>query len=124
MLKFILATSIVALTAVGGFYLAQHLSWINALPSYLNEITIFIVIATVVIYGYLNRFINTSYFVQMFLLSMVIKMIASLALITVIVIQDKAGMGLNVALFLILYTLLTAIEIVFLYPQISKKKGA
>lgn len=123
MFKFILATSFVALTTVGIFYIAEHLSWTNALPSYLNEIVIFIVIATVVIYGYLNRFIDTSYFVQMFLLSMVIKMIASLAFITVIVFKDKVGVELNVALFLALYMLLTAVEIVFLHPQISKKKG-
>ena len=124
MLKFILATSFSALTVVGAYYLAEYISWINALPSFFKEIVIFTVLTTIVIYGYLNRFLNTSYFVQMFLLSMIIKMIASLAFITLIVFEDKAGVGPNVALFLLLYMLLTALEIVFLYPQISKKKGA
>ena len=124
MLKFILATSFSALTVVGAYYLAEYISWINALPSFFKEIVIFTVLTTIVIYGYLNRFVNTSYFVQMFLLSMIIKMIASLAFITLIVFEDQAGVGPNVALFLLLYMLLTALEIVFLYPQISKKKGA
>lgn len=124
MLKFILVTLAVSVSILGIVYLAAYAEWIAGRPSYLEEIIIFMVVSTIVIYRYLNKFINTDYFVHLFLASISIKLIASLAIITLMVIKDRSGAAPNIALFLMSYGIFTGVEIAFLYPRVSRhKKG-
>jgi hypothetical protein len=58
--------------------------------------------------------------VQLYLLSMVVKLIAFLAYNLVMVLDDRKGAMANVLYFLLVYFIFTAVEIAFLYKRISR----
>ena len=59
-------------------------------------------------------------FVQLYLLSMAVKLLASLAYCLLMVLDDRQGAILNVIYFLIIYILYTSLEIGFLYRRMSR----
>jgi hypothetical protein len=97
----------------------QHV--VSGLPSFFYQTLIFLVFSTGVIYGYLYKAGSTGFFVQLYLLTMAVKMLAYGAYIFIIVHQDKQGAFANVVFFMIIYGLFTALEIGFLYRKITHR---
>jgi predicted membrane channel-forming protein YqfA (hemolysin III family) len=93
--------------------------FISRLPSFLYETTWLVAIFTAVIFVYLYRSSKSGYFVQLYLLSMVVKLLACFAYNLIMITADRPGAILNVLYFLLVYVLFTAVEIGFLYRKIS-----
>ena len=74
---------------------------------------------TTVIFVYLYRSGKRSHFVQLYLLSMVVKLIACLVFILLIVLEDRQRAVANAMYFLTVYAVFTAVEIGFLHRKIS-----
>ena len=96
-----------------------RLGWIQTLPSFLYVTTWLVALTTSVLFVYLYRSDKTRFFVQFYLGSMVIKLVAYLAYNLVVVLEDRAGALANVIYFLLVYFLFTAIETGFLYRKVS-----
>lgn len=92
---------------------------IPAMPSFLYVSTGIVAFITTVIALYLYRLNKPSLFVQFYLLSLVVKLLAALAYCLLMVLKDRAGSTANVIYFLVLYVLFTSLEIVFLYKKIT-----
>lgn len=92
---------------------------INALPSFLYPSTWLMAFVTTVIFLYLYKVAKPSQFVQLYLLSMVVKLLACLAFILLVVLKDRAGAVANTVYSVVVYFLFTIAEVVFLYAKIS-----
>lgn len=93
--------------------------YISKLPSFLYETTWLIAIFTAVIFIYLYRSGKSGHFVQLYLLSMAIKLLACFAYNLIMITGDLPGAIANVLYFLLVYALFTAVEIGFLYRKIA-----
>lgn len=87
-------------------------------PSFINETVILLALSTGGIYAYLIK--KPAYFIQLYLLTMVVKLLAFATYTFLIVLYDQKGAGLNVVFFMISYFLFTALEVIFLYRRITK----
>ena len=94
--------------------------WLPGIPSFLYETTWLVALVTTIIFVYLYRSRRASWFVQLYLLSMVVKLLAYFAYNTLMILEDRQGAVRNVLYFLGLYFVFTAIEIAFLYGKISR----
>lgn len=94
--------------------------WIPGLPSFLFETTWLVAFVTTVIFIYLYRSGKGVYFVQLYLLSMAVKLIAYFAFTLIMIMDDRRGALPNVLYFLVLYFIFTAVEIGFLYRRINR----
>ncbi|HEX8041007.1 MAG TPA: hypothetical protein VF490_17765 [Chryseosolibacter sp.] len=92
---------------------------IAAAPSFLYQTTLVVALFTSIIFIYLFRAQRGDYFVRLYLLSMVVKLLGFLAYNVIIVIEDPAGAVGNVLYFLLLYFIFTAVEIGLLYRKIA-----
>jgi hypothetical protein len=97
----------------------QH--WLVAWPSFTIGIIFFLGFSTSIIYWYLSNLKDPSGFVQFYLLSISVKMLSGFALIILVFFEDKPGIALNAGLFLVGYSLFTAVEIILLRKLIRKK---
>jgi hypothetical protein len=95
--------------------------WIARTPSYLHETTWLVALTTGILFIYLYRSEKGQHFVQFYLASVVVKLIAYLAYTLLIILNDRSGAGPNVVYFLIVYAVFTAAEIGFLYRKISPR---
>jgi hypothetical protein len=111
-----MTASVLAITART---LVDH-QWIKALPSFFYTTLIFLIFGTGLIFMYLYRSGKAGFFVQLYLLTMVVKFIAYGIYNFIVILEDKAGAASNVIWFLILYVSFTALEIGFLYGKISR----
>lgn len=94
--------------------------WVPEVPSFLFESTWLMAIITVVIFSYLYKLKRPEMFVQLYLLSMVVKLIAALGYCLLVVLDDGSGSTANLIYFLVVYLLFTALEIIFLYRRIAR----
>lgn len=124
MIRFILAATVLALVFPGVAVLAHKLEWIRETPSFLYETTWLVALTTAIIFIYLYRSGNGNFFVQLYLLSMVLKLITYFAYNLIMIQQDTPGARVNVVYFLLVYSVFTAIEIAFLYRKISPPSGS
>ena len=92
---------------------------IKALPTFLYQSTWLMAFVTCVIFVYLYRLGKPAHFVQLYLLSMVVKLVASFAFLLLMVLEDRPGAIANTLYFLVVYFLFTTVEIGFLYMKIS-----
>jgi hypothetical protein len=97
----------------------QHL--LSTLPSYFYQTLIFLLFGTSVLFVYLYRFNKPDFFIQLYLLSMAVKLIAYGAYNFVMILDDKGGATENVVWFGLLYFIFTALEIGFLYRRITRQ---
>lgn len=111
----ILAAALPPLVAFAG-----SSGWLPGIPSFLYETTWLVALVTTVIFVYLYRSRRASWFVQLYLLSMVVKLLAYFAYNTLMILEDRQGAVRNVLYFLGLYFVFTAVEIAFLYGKISR----
>lgn len=104
--------------------LAHDAGWIDQVPSFLYETAWLIALTTVILFLYLYRWGKPSLFVQLYLLSMAVKLIAYFGYNMVMVIDDRPGAAGNVLYFLVVYVLYTTLEIAFLYRRVSRRTDA
>jgi hypothetical protein len=93
--------------------------WITILPSFFYQTLIFLFFGTGLLFIYLYRFDKPDFFVQLYLLTMAVKLLAYGAYNFFMVLEDKMGARQNVVWFMILYFIFTVLEIGFLYRKIS-----
>jgi hypothetical protein len=122
LLKFLI-TLTVAAGIVWGFvvYGSQQAFFVR--PSFFVPTLIFLAFATILIYFYLYTVDKPAHFVQLYLLTMAVKLLAALAFCFFMISRDKASAVGNIVFFMCTYFLFTAIEIGFLYHRISGRKG-
>ena len=89
------------------------------MPSFLYETTWLVAFITSVIFVYLYRMARPSLFVQFYLLSLVVKLVACLSYALFVVLENRDDALANVLYLLAVYLLYTALEITFLYRRIS-----
>jgi drug/metabolite transporter (DMT)-like permease len=112
----------IALGVASLMILAVKLAWLEYLPSYFAQSLAVLTIFTLVIYRYLDRVNDPGTFVQLYLLSMAVKLLAYGAYVVLMIDDDKAGANRNAIFFLILYVVFTAVEVAFLHHKISGKR--
>jgi len=98
---------------------AVHMAWIPRQPSFFYQTLIFLVFSTGLIYRYLYKASRPEFFVQLYLLTMAVKILAYGVYAYIMISKDAAGAALNVVFFMITYFCFTALEITFLYRKIS-----
>ncbi len=119
MIRFFVVLSVAALAIAGLMMLAIRLTWIDALPSFFYQTILFLLFATFVIFRYLYKADKPGFFVQLYLLTMAVKFIAYGVFNVIVIREDPAGAAKNVAFFMLIYLVFTALEVVFLYRKIS-----
>lgn len=88
-------------------------------PSFFWETFILLVFGTGVIYRYVYQ-TNQSTFVLVYLSTLVLKLLAYLGYCLLMVMMDRTGAVENVVFFMIAYFVFTVVEVIFLYPRISR----
>lgn len=122
MIRFVAVVAVVSAAAFGLVTLMARLGWIDAVPTFSVQSTLTLAIFTVVIYRYLARLNDAAIFVQIYLLSMAIKLIAYGVYVVLMILEDKAGANANVLFFLLLYVVFTALEVTFLHRKTAGKR--
>ncbi len=123
MIRFFLSLSLVAILLVIGAWVMVDQQWIEALPSFFLESLIFLLFGTGVLFVYLYKFDKPDFFIQLYLLSMALKLVAYGAYNFFVIVEDEKGAMLNVSWFMLVYFFFTALEIAFLYPKITHQSG-
>jgi len=100
-------------------WFAFRLLWISQFPTFFIQTTIFLLFSTATIFAYLYHANKPEFFVQLYLLTMALKLVAYGAYNLLMILKDKAGASVNVVYFMILYAVFTVLEIAFLYRKIS-----
>lgn len=90
-----------------------------ARPSFSTQTIILVSFTTLAIFFYLNKPKLKPYFLQLYLASIVMKLIAYCAYNFLIIVRDRSNAFANVILFMIVYVVFTGIEIAFLYRKIT-----
>ena len=121
MIRFFLTLLLVALILVALVWFSADSHWISALPSFFYQTTILLLFGTGLLYVYLYKFDKPDFFIQLYLLTMGIKLLAYGAYNFFIITEDRVGAVNNVVWFMTLYFIFTALEIAFLYKRISKR---
>lgn len=120
-MRFLISIAIVTLLlGITTFFGSQQNAW--GLPSYWMEILFFVLFTTVVVYYNLNklRTRQPEVFTQFYLLSIVLKMVGGLTLISFIVWAEPSAAIGNVTLFIISYLTLTFLEVYFLLSKSAR----
>lgn len=119
MIRFFLTLIFVAGLLVAITWVLINQNTISELPSYFYQTLIFLLFGTSLLYVYLNKLNKPEFFVQLYLLTMVVKLIAYGAYNFIIILDDRNKAVPNVMWFLVLYFIFTALEIAFLYRKIT-----
>jgi hypothetical protein len=88
-------------------------------PTFSTQTIILVSFTTLAIFFYLSKPKLKPYFLQIYLASMVVKLIAYCAYNFLIIVRDRPNAFGNVIVFLIVYVVFTGIEITFLYKKIA-----
>ena len=99
------------------FGIMQH--WIT-MPSHAWKILAFLTISTIGIFGWLNSHSNNQTFTQVYLLSIVCKLLTYGVFILLIIFSDRPGAALNAGFFIAVYFAFTAVEVGFLFKKINR----
>ena len=91
--------------------------FVSEQPSFLFQTSFFLMFVAVITYRYLQRAANPEDFVRLYLGMIVLKLIVSLGYAAVMATQDSAGAKGNVLYFLVVYVVLTGVEVGFLYKK-------
>jgi hypothetical protein len=122
-LKFSIALTAAALLAWLGVVAGAANEWIETAPSFYRETLAFLFLTTLIIFYKLTH-VRDSMFVQFYLLSMAVKLLAYASFNLVIVLKDRVGAAENVIYFMLVYTTFTILEIAFLYRRFSSSAKA
>jgi hypothetical protein len=97
-------------------YLGQRQGWFP-MPSCIWAMLLYFILSTAIIFFVLQRPLTPAVFTQMYLLTMVLKLITACMVILIVIFIDRSGAIANAALFIISYFLYTTLEVVFLYKK-------
>lgn len=123
MIRFGIALAISAAVLASMTVFALQQLWIPKLPSFFYQTLIFLLFSTSTIFVYLFKVNKPGFFfIQLYMLTMVVKFIAYGAYNLLMIMEDRAGASLNVVFFMILYFVFTAVEIGFLHRKISNSE--
>lgn len=122
MLRFVITLMLAALIFWAGLIVGVNSGWIQNKPSFSFEILVLLFTATLIIFFYLYR-VSKNIFVQLYLLTMAVKIIAYVSFILIMVQKDRSGALGNVVFFMLVYIVFTALEIGFLYRRINASGG-
>ena len=117
MIKFLIALTVSALLIGAiGFW------GIEPLPEYFFRTLIFLFVSTAGLYRFLLRTKQQrpDFFVQFYLATMVVKLIAYGAYMFIVVTSQTENAVYDVMVFMVVYFIFTAIEIGFLYRQVNR----
>jgi hypothetical protein len=112
-----LGTLMILLWVIG--VLCVQMGMLSTLPGLFWEILIFQAFSTTILFLYLYR-AQSNFFVQLYLLTMIIKLLAYGGFAVFVILADRPGALLNIGFFLISYLLFTLLELVILYPKINR----
>ena len=116
--KFFLSL-VFAAAILGTFvWFAAALGFFN-LPSFFFKTLAFLVFSTGVIYFYLYNNKHPEFFLQLYLLTMAVKILAYCSFNIVMIFQDTSSAAGNVVFFMVTYFVFTSLEIGFLYRKIT-----
>jgi hypothetical protein len=115
--RFLITAILVTAVIIGGGY-----GIFEVLPSFFYQTIILLFISTAGLYRFLLNIKqkNSDLFVPIYLATFAIKLIAFGAYIFVMIKQDPGMMMENVAFFLVVYVIFTALETVFLYRVVNR----
>lgn len=113
---------LIAALLVGVGTLAGAAYSMFAKPTFFVQTLIFLVFSTGLLFVYLYKADKPEYFVQFYLLSMTLKLLAYCCYCLVIIFEDRSGAISNMAFFIVCYFIFTALEIGFLYRKINARK--
>ena len=115
MLRFLISIVITGMLLGWVTWFGSQQAWWS-LPTYWTEILFFVMFMTVLVYYNLNKLTASQLeaFTQFYLLSIVLKMVGGLTLITFIVWDNPTSAIGNVSLFIVSYLILTILEVFFL----------
>ncbi len=116
MIRFLIALFITA-GVIAGFSLLI----LEHTPSFFYQTLVFLVFGTALIYRYLYKLDKPDIFVQLYLLTMMVKFLAYGAYMLFVILEDRPSAAPNVAFFMIVYFVFTILEIVFLYRKIMRQ---
>ena len=120
MFRFLIAAAVLTLSLPPLVSYLFDQGYVSRIPSFLHESTWLVATLTSIIFVYLYRMGKPALFVQFYLLSLVVKLIACLTYTLVIILKSRSGAVANVVYLLAVYFLYTALEIAFLYRKISR----
>ena len=110
MFRFILTVLLVVAILAG-----MVLLFVPGRPSFLFQTSFFLLLMAVITYRYLQRTAGPEDFVRLYLGMVVLKLLMGLGYAVLIITQDREGARPNVLYFLIVYFILTRVEVGFLY---------
>jgi hypothetical protein len=113
---FLLSLCFATVAIIGGFLLISNQLRFDQLPTYRWESLILLNFTTAVVFFYLIRS-DRGLFVQLYLLTLVIKLFAYAGFNLVIILNPNAAA--NVAFFFVVYLIFTTLELIFLYRKVS-----
>jgi hypothetical protein len=110
------------LTIVAGLIVGIGIWSLDVLPGYFYQTTIFLFIITTGLYRFLlkTKQQRSDFFVQFYLATLVIRLIAFGAYIFLMVQNQPEQAQENTIFFLVVYAIFTSLEIGFLYRQVNR----
>jgi hypothetical protein len=117
LIRFVVALLVGASCIAALVFFAIQKTWLDELPSFFYQTLVFLLFSTIVIYAYLYKVDKPDYFVQLYLLTMAVKLLAYGAYVYFMITGDGKGAFTNVIFFMVSYFLFTTLEIVFLYRR-------
>lgn len=115
-MKFVLTLLATALVIASGFWYV-----ITPLPSFFYQSLALLLFGTGGIYFYLVdiKQERPAYFVQIYIATLFVKILAYGAYMFFVVWDDKGGAADNALFFMVTYFIFTAVEIIFLYRKVN-----
>lgn len=113
---------LITIIAVTGLLLAGGYSWGGILPTYFYQSTLLLFASTTALFYYLLKIkeIRPDFFVQFYLISIALKLVAYGTYLGVIVWHDVENAAINIVFFLVTYVFYTTLEVSFLWRKISR----
>ena len=121
MIRFFITLVVVTTVLVSITWILVNKQWIT-IPSFFFQTIIFLLFGTGVLFVYLYRFDKPDFFIQLYLLTIAVKLLAYGAYNFFMIMEDGKGAVHNVVWFMLVYFIFTALEIVFLYKKISRHR--
>jgi hypothetical protein len=122
-LRFFL-TILIAAAAVAAFVLIGVERGYFEQPTFFVKTLVFLTFSTALIFAYLYKADKPGFFLQLYLLTMVVKLLAYCTFCLVMILNDKSSAIGNAVFFMSTYFVFTVIEIAFLFKKINGQKGA
>jgi len=116
-------TVVLLATALAGELLTRYLNFID-LTWAATIASCILLLATIVLFRVMSGTADPQKFTQVYLLSIVAKILLACALIVVLILIDKSHARSNVIFLFVMYVLFTVIEVVFLVRLRSARSGA